>query len=166
MSLFHFCVWCEPWGEVQFLSKWISNFLSTICWRIFLFFTFVLLLVPFLKNQLTTEMNDFILADWCAQLLSCVQLFAILWTVDCQALLSMKYPRQEYWSGLTYPSSEDILDLGIYLHLLHLLDWHANSLPLEPAGKVPHPKTNPTSSLLYESLTSKHLENTHSSHIL
>ena len=132
----------------------------------FSFFTFVLLLVPFLKNQLTTEMNDFILADWCAQLLSCVQLFAILWTVDCQALLSMKFSRQEYWSGLTYPSSEDILDLGIYLHLLHLLDWHANSLPLEPAGKVPHPKTNPTSSLLYELLTSKRLENTHSSHIL
>ena len=37
MSLFHFCVWCVPWGEVQFLSKLISNFFSTIYRRIFFF---------------------------------------------------------------------------------------------------------------------------------
>ena len=40
----------------------------------------------------------------CAQSLSCVQLFAILWTVACQAPLSMRFSRQEYWSGLSYPS--------------------------------------------------------------
>ena len=27
------------------------------------------------------------------------------WTVACQALLSMEFPRQEYWSGLSFPSS-------------------------------------------------------------
>ena len=70
-----------------------------------------------------------------SQLLSCVQFFAIPWTVACQAPLSIKFSRQEYWSGLPYPSSGDILNLGIYLHLLHLLDWQADSLPLEPAGK-------------------------------
>ena len=32
-------------------------------------------------------------------LLSCVQLFATLWTVACQAHLSMGFSRQEYWSG-------------------------------------------------------------------
>ena len=31
---------------------------------------------------------------------SCVQLFATVWTVTCQAPLSMGFPRQEYWSGL------------------------------------------------------------------
>ena len=31
--------------------------------------------------------------------LSCVQLFATLWTVACQALLSMGFSRQEYCSG-------------------------------------------------------------------
>ena len=134
ISLFDFCVWHEPWSEVQFLSKWISSFLSTIYWRN-IFFTFVLLLVPLLKNQLTTKMNDFILANWCSQSLSCVQLFAITWTVACQAPLSMKFSRQEYWSGLPYPSSGDILGLGFYLHLLHLLDWQVDSFPLEPAGK-------------------------------
>ena len=30
---------------------------------------------------------------------SCVQLFVILWTVACQAPLSMGYSGQEYWSG-------------------------------------------------------------------
>ena len=38
------------------------------------------------------------------QLLTCVQLFATPWTVACQAPLSMRFPRQEYWSGLPFPS--------------------------------------------------------------
>ena len=38
----------------------------------------------------------------CAQLLSCVQLFVTLWTVACQAPLSMGFYRQEYWSGLPW----------------------------------------------------------------
>ena len=35
---------------------------------------------------------------------SCVRLFATLWTVACQAPLSMGFSRQEYWSGLPCPS--------------------------------------------------------------
>ena len=35
--------------------------------------------------------------------LSCVQLFAIPWTVACQTPLSKRFPRQEYWSGLLFP---------------------------------------------------------------
>ena len=42
-----------------------------------------------------------------------VQLFATLWTVACQAPLSMEVPRQEYWSGLTFPSPGDLPDPGI-----------------------------------------------------
>ena len=30
-----------------------------------------------------------------------------------QALLSMGFPRQEYWTGLPSPSPGDLLDLGI-----------------------------------------------------
>ena len=37
-------------------------------------------------------------------LLSPVRLFATPWTVACQALLSMGFSRQEYWSGLPLPS--------------------------------------------------------------
>ena len=36
--------------------------------------------------------------------LSCVQLFASPWTVVHQAPLSMGFSRQEYWSGLPFPS--------------------------------------------------------------
>ena len=35
---------------------------------------------------------------------SCVRLCTILWTVACQAALSMGFSRQQYWSGLPCPS--------------------------------------------------------------
>ena len=35
----------------------------------------------------------------CVKSFSCVQLFAIPWTVAHQAPLSMEFPRQGYWSG-------------------------------------------------------------------
>ena len=38
-----------------------------------------------------------------AQLLTLVQLFAILWTIALQAPLSMEFSRQEYWKGLPFP---------------------------------------------------------------
>ena len=38
---------------------------------------------------------------------NCVQLFAIPWTVACQAPLSMRFYRQEYWSGFPYPPPGD-----------------------------------------------------------
>ena len=37
------------------------------------------------------------------------------WTVALQAPLSMELPRQEYWSGLPYPSPGDLPDPGIEL---------------------------------------------------
>ena len=44
---------------------------------------------------------------------SCVRLCATLWTVTCQAPLSMRFSRQEYRSGLPYPSPGDLPDPGI-----------------------------------------------------
>ena len=49
-------------------------------------------------------------------MLSCysrVQPFVILWTVACQAPLSVRFSRQEYWSGLPFPSPGDLLDPAI-----------------------------------------------------
>ena len=45
--------------------------------------------------------------------LSRVRLFATPWTVAHQAPLSMGFSRQEYWSGLPFPSPGDIPDPGI-----------------------------------------------------
>ena len=47
------------------------------------------------------------------KLLSCVQLFVTPWTVARQAPLSMGFSRQEYWSGLPFPSPGDLPDPGI-----------------------------------------------------
>ena len=40
--------------------------------------------------------------------LSRVRLFETLWTVSYQAPLSMGFSRQEYWSGLPFPSPWDL----------------------------------------------------------
>ena len=42
-----------------------------------------------------------------------VWLFVTPWTVGHQAPLSMKFSKQEYWSGLPFPISGDFPDLGI-----------------------------------------------------
>ena len=48
-----------------------------------------------------------------AQLLSPVQLFATLWTITCQTLLSMGFFKQQYWNGLSFLPPGDLSDPGI-----------------------------------------------------
>ena len=50
------------------------------------------------------------------------------WIVAHQAPLSMGFPRQEYWSGLPFPSPGDFPDLGIKRWSPAL---QADSLPTE-----------------------------------
>ena len=57
---------------------------------------------------------------------------AISWTVACQAPLSMDFFRQEYWSGLPFPSPGDLPNPGIEPRSPVL---QANSLPTELQGK-------------------------------
>ena len=64
-------------------------------------------------------------------LLSRAGLFATPWTVACQASLSMGFPRQEYWSGLPFPSPGIFPTQGSNQGLLAL---QADSLPSEPQG--------------------------------
>ena len=63
---------------------------------------------------------------------SCVQLFASLWTVALQALLPMGFSGQEYWNGLPCPPPKDLPDPGIEPTFLA---WQVDSLPTEPTGK-------------------------------
>ena len=46
---------------------------------------------------------------------SCVCLFSTLWTVACQAPLSMGFSRQEHRSGLPFPSPRDLPNRRIEL---------------------------------------------------
>ena len=54
------------------------------------------------------------------------------WTVAYQASLSMGFFRQEYWSGLPFPSPGDLPDPGIKPKSPAL---KADALPSEPPGK-------------------------------
>ena len=65
------------------------------------------------------------------KVLSCVRLFAIRWTIAYQAPLSMELSRQEYWSGLPFPSQGELPNLGIEPGSP---TWQADTLPTEPPG--------------------------------
>ena len=47
------------------------------------------------------------------KLLSCVRLFATPWTVTYEVPPSVEFSRQEYWSGLPFPSPGDLPNPGI-----------------------------------------------------
>ena len=64
--------------------------------------------------------------------LSHVQLFVTPWTVAHQALQSMEFSRQEYWSGLPFPFPGDLPNPGIEPGSPSL---QADTLPYEPPGK-------------------------------
>ena len=67
--------------------------------------------------------------------LGCVQLFATSWTATCQAPQSTGFSRQEYWSGLPFPSPGDLPNPGLNPSLLL---WEVDSLPLCHLGKDGH----------------------------
>ena len=66
------------------------------------------------------------------KLLSRVRLFATPCTVAYRSPLSMGFSRQEYWSGLPFPSPGDLPNPGIELGSLSL---EADALTSEPPGK-------------------------------
>ena len=68
--------------------------------------------------------------------LSHVQPFATPWTVAYQALPSMGFSRQEYWSGLPFPSPGDLSNPGIKPGSPAL---QTDALPSEQPGK-PRPE--------------------------
>ena len=56
-----------------------------------------------------------------------------IWTVDYQAPLSMEFSRQEYWSGLPFPTPRDLPDPGMNPRSPTL---QADSLPTVSPGKT------------------------------
>ena len=76
----------------------------------------------------------FLFASEVVKLLSCVWLFATPWTVACQVPPSMGFSRQEYWSGLPFPSPGDLPNPGIEPGSAAL---QADALPSKPLGKPP-----------------------------
>ena len=63
--------------------------------------------------------------------LNCVRLFETPWTVAYRAPPSMGFSRQDYWSGLPFPSPGDLPNPGIEPGSPSL---QADALPSEPPG--------------------------------
>ena len=59
--------------------------------------------------------------------------FVTPWTIVCQAPLAMRFSREEYWSGLPFPSSGDLPNPGIEIMSSAL---QADSLPLNHQGSL------------------------------
>ena len=71
---------------------------------------------------------------------SCVRLIVTPWTTAHQAPLSMGFSRQEYWSGLPFPSPGDLPHPGREHESLTspgLLRWQVGPLLLATPGKPP-----------------------------
>ena len=68
----------------------------------------------------------------------CVWLCVTLWTIACQAPLSIGFSRQVYWSRLPCSPPGDLRTQGLNPHLLCHLHWWAGFLPLVPPRKPRH----------------------------
>ena len=70
--------------------------------------------------------------QWMLSCLGCVLLFVTLWTVAHQAPLSMKFSRQEHWSGLPCPPPGDLPNSGTEPLFLPSLGFPGDTRGKEP----------------------------------
>ena len=125
LSLFHIIDW-YPWTKYQCLSFLRRCFVFTIPY--YFYFNKNLFIHLFIQQIFTEH-----LTVPCAVLsrFSCVWLCVTPWTIAHQAPLSKGFSRQEYWSGLPFPTPGNLPDWGIE----HSSPTQAGSLPLAPPGK-------------------------------
>ena len=100
------------------------------------YFAFIYKVVLFLRSKLYMEHFEVVRK---VKSLSCVRLFATSWTVAYQAPPSMGISRQEYWSGLPFPSPTwKSCDGRNTIHHFGLLSvkgiWHPKSYPLNASA--------------------------------
>ena len=88
---------------------------QTGCLRLFLSWNILInvkmtVVIGFLKLK---QLNNGSWTETANHHISHVRLFVNLWTLACQAPQSVGFSRQEYWSGLPCPPSQDLVDPGI-----------------------------------------------------
>ena len=110
------------WRESQGKAEWRPIIIKALLWVLYIgciggFILFLFLSFPlFFKHCL-----------WICAL-------GRVWLFFNPIPLSLRFPRQEYWSGLPFHPPGDLHDPGIELHVLCLLHWQAGSLPTMPPG--------------------------------
>ena len=83
-----------------------------------------------MKLVFTWGLHVYVSVQW----LSRVWLFVTPWMLTCQASLSMQFLRQEYWSGLPFPSSGDLPNPGINSEVKWSESHSVMSDSLQPHG--------------------------------
>ena len=93
---FHFFNWSIVNLQYHIIFKYTAKWFLYICVCVYILYIYTLLLLG-----CSVVSNSFVTP----------------WTVGHQAPLSMRFPRQESWSGLPFPSPGDLLDPGIETHI-------------------------------------------------
>ena len=126
---------CLAWVIKCFLRKWCMLLLLICYWReqiTWLCPTFKGVGNIILQYSQKEEKNRNIVNNSNDYPSKCTVRFETLWTVAHQAPLSMRFSRQEYWSGLPFPSPGDLPNPGIEPRSPTL---QADTLTSEPPGK-------------------------------
>ena len=100
--------------QIHWITRWFDFFsffffVFFFFWIFFLIFSFFFLYssewdTPQLSHQLSASIHLYPELYACVHVCSVVSDSTTSWTVACQAPLSMEFFRQEYWSGLPFPS--------------------------------------------------------------
>ena len=140
MKLFHLLIFCLEFCFCFHVRDWRM----LLCYNVFIMLWY--------KNYsaLENKLEDVLLSgSICVRLLLFVSFLLLLfshyavsnsfgtpWIVACQASLSMGFPRQEYWSGLPFPSPGDLPQPAVEPRSSA---WQADSLLLSEPPEKPCP---------------------------
>ena len=137
---FSFCCFCNSllvfiFWQFNYDVSWYGSLCIKLFWTIGLSWFWMAVSFPKLRKFPTIIYSNMVIAPFTlfpsvVSHFSYVWLFATLWTVACQAPLSLGFSRQEYWSGLPCVSPGDLPDQGIEPVSFSLLHWQMGSLPL------------------------------------
>ena len=142
--------WPSLWGFLPFDGNTLTLWHCGIFFQAFkfLFIKLFIVSVNFLVHRLIQDISNLAFLRYCCCLLvskqdhpSCALLFSHVWffmtpwTVAHHARLSMKFSRQEYWSGLPFPPSGNLLNPGIEPTSLVSPALAGRFFTIEPPGK-------------------------------
>ena len=100
------------WTELNWKLQMLCEYYSFKSWQLFNFAITCSWLLSNV-NCLCFLWFFFLTRAYMVSCFSHVQLCVILWTVACQAPLSMGFTRQLHWSGLPFPSPGDLPNPGL-----------------------------------------------------